>query len=150
MGKNTSYKSMLRDRCPETVNIALKWCKAKTCWVNHVYDNFINILADKDERYTVTRTILGLSKNGRKFNFHKTIDWDNLTQKETEAWTDIENWVIWFQNTYVFIETSYNNFLKHSDYPEQEDYIIQHYLENYDLDTAKCLTKFIINALENN
>ena len=59
MEQNTSYKKMLRDRCPKTVNLALKWCKAKEKWLNHVYKNQIWILSNKKERLNQTKAILG-------------------------------------------------------------------------------------------
>ena len=45
--KKQGYKEMLRDRCPEVVNFALKWCKAKERWINHVYDCFVRIVGDE-------------------------------------------------------------------------------------------------------
>ena len=41
MNNTTGYKGMLRDRCPQVVNYALKWQKAKERWINHTYDKFI-------------------------------------------------------------------------------------------------------------
>ena len=55
--QNTSYKEMLRDRVPLFVDLALKWCKAKEIWINHVYNNFINIYVDKDQRYHATSVL---------------------------------------------------------------------------------------------
>ena len=34
---------MLRDRCPATVNFALKYCNAKERWIDHAYSQFIKI-----------------------------------------------------------------------------------------------------------
>ena len=104
--KKTSYKEMLRDRISDmqAVDLALKWCKAKTRWINHTYDNFINCLADKSERYEATRIILGISGKCRNFDFHKTIMWENLSEDDTEYWKIVEGWVIWFQNNMLEIE----------------------------------------------
>lgn len=77
--KKQGYKEMLRDRCPEVVNFALKWCKAKERWINHVYDCFVRIVGDevlengtikstkKDNKKQVTRVLLGLKKENPDF-----------------------------------------------------------------------------------
>lgn len=108
---------MLRNRCPYTVDLALKWCKAKTKWVDHVYINFVNILLSqkyirngvvyvkpqKEVRKEVVRNILGISKTNRVFNFDSTIHWDNLTNDEINYWKNISKWVKWFQFYYQYI-----------------------------------------------
>lgn len=99
---------MLRDRVPETISLALIWCKAKERWLDHAYKSFIAIYAEKNERYNATRIVLGL-KNGKiHFDFHKTIDWDNLTQDEELYWKIIENWVNWFSEHLLYVKTTYN------------------------------------------
>ena len=73
--KKPGYREMLRDRCPKVVNYALKWCKAKEKWIDHVYFNFIKIYAEKDQRNNATRIALGISEgNQYTFDFEKTID----------------------------------------------------------------------------
>lgn len=96
---------MLRDRCPKVVDLALKWCKAKTKWVDHVYDHFINIYALKEERYEATRIALGISGKYHNFDFNKSIDWINLDEDEGEYWNVISNWVKWFVNRHATIES---------------------------------------------
>lgn len=107
MKKSTGYKEMLRDRCPRTVNYALKWQKSKERWLDHAYTNFIKIYCDKKERNNATRIILGISKFYRNFDFDKSINWDNLTPEDKVYWERISSWVKWFQKQYMFIEKTY-------------------------------------------
>lgn len=107
--KNTNgYKGMLRDRCPKVVNYALKWQKAKERWINHTYDNFIKFYIDKNERKYTTRIILGIAKHYRNFDFDKSIDWDNLTDEETQYWKRVSSWVKWFTENYTYMQNTYN------------------------------------------
>lgn len=109
--KKTSYKEMLRDRISDmqAVDLALKWCKAKTRWIDHTYEHFIKCYVDKEERYEATRIILGLSSKYRNFNFHNTIAWENLSEEEIKYWEVIESWVTWFQNNLLFIQQDIEN-----------------------------------------
>lgn len=104
----TGYKEMLRDRCPLVVSWALKWCKAKTRWVDHCYTKFIGVYKSNDERHEATCICLGISGKYRNFDFHKTVDWDNLTQEEKTYWNYVEFWVKWFQQTVQFVNDTYN------------------------------------------
>ena len=110
---NTGYKAMLRDRIPLVANLALLWTNSKTAWVNHVYKHFISIYADNEERKNATRILLGLKKNFKPFNFHSTIDWDNLNDESTKNyertkhWKFVENWVEWFAKNYAYLENAY-------------------------------------------
>lgn len=105
---STGYKAMLRDRVPFVVNLALKWCNAKGNWVDHVYDSQISIYANKEDRYDATRHVLGLKKHNREFDFHKSIDWDNITSEESEYWRQIEVWVTWFKVNHIYIKNIYD------------------------------------------
>lgn len=107
--KGDGYRGMLRDRVPQTIDYALKWCKAKNMWVEHVYKNFINIYIDMKEREQATRLILGL-RHGKplNFNFHETIDWENLSVEDKVFWNWTENWIEWFKKMYVYIQNTYD------------------------------------------
>ena len=107
----TSYREMIRNRITEitAVNLALKWCKAKERWINHVYDNFINIYVEKQDRYEATRIVLGISSKNREFNFHETIHWENLDAYENEYWERIEGWVEWFKENYETLQQDIQN-----------------------------------------
>ena len=109
MKNKTGYKQMLRDRVPKVVNFALRWCKAKEAWLNHVYSNWIWIYKSNEERLKVTKTLLGLDKKPREFKFADTILWDNLSKDEEKRWKSIVSWVSWFQKEYQFVENEYSN-----------------------------------------
>lgn len=106
------YKAMLRDRVPFIVDIALKYLEIKTIWINHVYDNFIKIYKDKDQRYEATRIALGISKKNREFNFHNTIMWENLSREEYDKWNRIKEWIEWFALHYSYIKNDYDIAIK--------------------------------------
>jgi len=108
MKNGTGFKQMLRDRLPKVVNFALKWCKVKETWLDHVYKNFIWVFSDKKLRLAMTRDLLGYNSK-KMFVFEDTIDWDNLTKEETAFWKNISNWVSWFQKEYQLVENEYSN-----------------------------------------
>lgn len=100
------YKAMIRDRVPETVDAALKWCKAKNKWVEHVYYHFVWFLIDKDDRNHQVRSLMGIAKYSRGFDFDSTIDWWNIDKEEAEYWNSIKKWVNWFEeSTITVVET---------------------------------------------
>ena len=35
------YKNALRDRMPEYMDIALRWCKAKNRYIDYIYERYI-------------------------------------------------------------------------------------------------------------
>ena len=107
MKNGTGYKQMLRDRCPKVVDLALKWCKAKEAWLNHVYNNWIWIYSSNEERLKATRSLLGYDKNPRQFIFEDTIIWDNFSEDEEKRWKSIVRWVSWFQSKHKYIENAY-------------------------------------------
>ena len=106
--KQGGYKAMIRDRCPRTVDLALKWCKVKTEWVEHVYYHFVWFLIDKQDRNDQVRSLMGLAKYSRGFNFDETIDWYNIDKDEAEYWENISTWVKWFEQNVVPIAEVYN------------------------------------------
>lgn len=98
---------MLRDRISnmQAVDLALKYCKAKTRWIDHVYHNFVGLYLSKNERALTVRIILGITKKNKyEFNFHNTIAWDNLDPEEIEYWNTVEGWVTWFSDNMLTIE----------------------------------------------
>lgn len=98
---------MLQDRLPEMVDLALRWNCAKNRWVNHTYSTFIAILCHKKDRDKATRLILGLHNGKQNMDFHKSIDWDNLSPEWNTYWTNIENWVVWFQKYFWRVEEAW-------------------------------------------
>lgn len=107
--KKTGFREMLRDRLPETVDLALKWCKAKEKWLDLCYSENIWIYVSKKERYSATRSILGLSTNRRSFDFDRTIMWPNLSKEEAAYWKRVSSWVSWFRTTIDAIEETYTS-----------------------------------------
>jgi hypothetical protein len=99
---------MLRDRCPKLVSLALKYCKVKEAWLDHVYKNFIWLYVSNKERLAATRRVLGYHDDKpREFKFEDTILWDNLTPEEKEGWENVQSWVSWFQRVVPYIENEY-------------------------------------------
>lgn len=155
---------MLRDRTPKVVNFALKWCKCKEMWLNHVYENWIRIYSSKEERNKTTRMLLGLDKNPRQFIFADTIMKDNLTEEEKDFWENVINWVSWFQLQYGYIENTYCISKKlGKDIVKIKLEIISKYLHNlcpteedntetrsHKNDYVNKLTDFLIDCFENN
>ena len=104
---------MLRDRTPKLVNFALKWCKVKEAWLDHVYKNWIWIYVDNKERLEATRRVLGykypkdMKNKERFFNFEDTIAWESLTAEEKVSWKNVAKWVSWFCSTVPIIKDEY-------------------------------------------
>lgn len=140
--KNTSYKAMLTNRCPKLVDIALKWCKAKTRWVDYVYDTYINIYTDKESRYEATRIVLGISKKDRQFDFNKTIEWNNLDKEETNYWNNVKGWVEWFTKNHMSIEQDYQF--------DGAEKTIKRWLGTLDEATQTKLWKVLLTSFGNN
>lgn len=107
MNKSTGYREMLRDRLPKLVNYALKWCKAKERWLDHTYKSWIWIYANNEDRLQETKRLLGLNGKNRNFDFHSTIDWENLPEDDIKYWNIVEGWVKFFQCKYQYIENEY-------------------------------------------
>ena len=120
MNRKNGYRGMLRDRCPTVVDYALKLAKAKEKWVEHSYCYFIKILGSEldlnnrvlhtaaENKRVVMKILLGLKKGKPiNFDFHRTIDWDNLTKDETSFWQDVELWVNWFRTKYAYAQNAY-------------------------------------------
>lgn len=103
----TGYRGMLRDRLPATVNLALKWCEAKTKWIDLVYNQSIKFCTNKELRDSQCRHILGISSTKRGFEFHDTIEWDKLSEEDKTYWKWAEEWVNWFTKNYISIEEIY-------------------------------------------
>lgn len=99
---------MLRDRLPVYADMALRYCKCKNMWIDHVYDNFVYIFSKKTLRESSAKICLGIYKtNGKEkqnFIFHNTIDWDNLDNDQTEAWLNVEGWVNYFNDNLIMLQ----------------------------------------------
>lgn len=150
MKKPNGYKGMIRDRCPLLVNFALKWCKAKDLWINHVYKSFVGIAKDNAVRKELTRTVLGLNKKNRHFEFHDTIDWDNLSDNASRYWDWVEGWVKWFRTRYAFIYNAYDihKTTGNYNYDSFKQELINNYLGNVDLKVREKLAEYCIKCCD--
>lgn len=160
--KKQSYKEMLRDRCPEVINFALKWCKAKQRWIDHAYDHFIKIVGEemsngkviktkKDNKKQVARILLGLKKGKTvQFDFDKTIDWENLSDEETVYWNWVKHWVIWFSSTYAYIENNYRVSRKTGKYSKNsfKEWLTGIYLHSLPEVQKQKLASFLLSCIE--
>lgn len=131
---------MLRDRVSkmQSVDLALKWCKAKERWIDHVYNNFVNIFVEKEDRYAATRTILGISGRSREFDFDKTVNWENLDDHDRLYWEAVKSWVVWFQANALYIEQDIK-----SGFTETE--MLNKYAKN--IPNANSFVKYLITNL---
>lgn len=109
MKQNTGYREMLRDRCPKMVSYALKYMSAKEKWLDHVYKRWIWLYKSNEERYRATKNVLGINGRIMKFDFHRTIDWENLSIDDKKYWEDVERYVSWFVNKHMYAEQTYNS-----------------------------------------
>lgn len=103
---NKGIKAMLRDKIPYVVNLALLWCRSKERWIQHVYGTQIGLYVETYVRLHAAARILGIAPNS-KFEFHSTIDWENLSTKNEEHWKHVESWVNWFSQNYMYIQNTY-------------------------------------------
>lgn len=87
---------MLRNNLPHELDLALKWCKAKTRFINYVYEEFIHIFADHRQRCTVTKFII--RELNKRENFDKCINWDWISNEDMEYWIYIKDWYMWFKS----------------------------------------------------
>lgn len=145
MTTKTGYKEMLRDRVPFVVDLALKWCKSKTKWVDHVYLHFVNIYKEKSLRYEATRITLGISKYEKKFDFNKSIDWDNISEQDRAYWKNIESWVTWFRNVYVYIESYYRSYTSVNVFKET---VKKKYLNTLNEEYQERLCNYLIKSFQ--
>nr|DAJ78038.1 MAG TPA: hypothetical protein [Caudoviricetes sp.] len=98
---------MLRNRLPDYVDLALKWCRVKELWINLVYNSQINILVNKQDRYNTTRIILGLSSKSRVFDFEDSIDWTWISEEERARMRPAVGWINFFKVNFPYIENKW-------------------------------------------
>ena len=142
------YKAMIRDRCPRTVDLALKWCYAKTKWVEYVYSTFVWFLKDKKDRDAQVRALLGYHTGG--FVFDKTIEWDSLTKEESEYWTNVSAWVNFFTKETLAIADMYETLLlKRGEDPDYiKQYICKAKFGNLSQEWQDKLYKYLIDHIK--
>lgn len=144
------YRTVLYKRVPYLVDLALKWNNAKKAWVEHVYTNQIKIYKKNKDRSIAIDIILK-----KPFNFHKSIDWDNLLINTNDVllskdyWFNIESWINWFARNYAYIKNSYDISIE-SGTPliEIKSKIKDGYLSSLDENTQEQLVNFLINSFK--
>jgi len=130
------YKQMLRDRMPFNLSLALKWCRAKDRWIEHVYTTIIKRYP-QEQRSRMVKVVLGIKqpmtrseiyhhiryselkdvtkeqvnnipKSALYMDFKDTIGYSNIKDEELyDYWKKVEAWVIWFKEMYKYIENDY-------------------------------------------
>ena len=66
------YKAMIRDRMPEMLDLALRWCKAKQRWIDYVYENVVK-REPQEKRSVVVKTVLGIKQRYKRQNIYDQI-----------------------------------------------------------------------------
>ena len=169
------YRQMLCDRMPQTLDIALRWCKAKNKWVDHVYDNIIQ-KHPQCERSKAVKQVLGLldyydsyeiimyfrtigkkqckdiPKDDLKLSFNETINWQALASKDIDElnnWQAIVSWVTWFKYWYQYIEnTAKISMTKGKVYSEIRKEIEDTYLSKVDAPIKEKLSAFLVDNIK--
>lgn len=85
----SGYKQMLRDRMPEMLNYALTYCKAKSRWIDYVYDNLIKKYSERD-RSTAVKVVLGVKQMYKRKELYDKIRYNmfkptKITKEEVDA-----------------------------------------------------------------
>lgn len=149
--KQGGYKAMIRDRVPRTVDLALKWCKAKTEWVEHVYYHFVWFLIDKEDRNFQVRHLMGIAKHSREFKFEDTIDWYNIDKEDAEYWKNISDWVKWFEQNVIPISEVYKTqLLKYGGIEDARirSHIYEKMLKDVSPETQEKLYDYLIDHIK--
>ena len=145
----TGYKEMLRNRLPVYADIALKWCRVKELWLNHVYNSQINLFSDKQDRYNATRIVLGLSSKERVFKFEDSVDWSWITEEERSRLKPVIGWINFFKHYFPFIENTWKiNLSLGRTEKEFIEELSSSYLRTVSEPTRSKLAVFIVNYLK--
>ena len=121
----SGYKQMLRDKMPEILDIALTYCKAKSRWIDYVYDNIIRKYS-KDKRSTVVKIILGIKQKYKRQEIYdqlRYVEFKDVTREQVNnipkselymkfsqtVLSTISEWVDWFSKSYFGIRDTYNH-----------------------------------------
>lgn len=145
------YKAALYNRVPRVIDLALKWNNVKKAWVEHVYNNQIKIYKKNVDRKKATNIVLS-----KPFDFHKTIDWDNLIVNTDNLllsktyWLDIESWINWFTRNYAYIKNSYDISIESgTPLTEIKIKLKDGYLSSLDEKSQEQLVNFLLNSFKN-
>lgn len=133
------FRGMLSDRLTFVVDTALKMCRAKGRWVEHVWKTQINIYVKHEDKRQAVFKILGKKYN--LFDFRRSIDFDNIEPDEREYWEYVASWVEWLQKNNLFLYEVYQSSLEKGLTDGQ---IISLFTEKYKIKKEKA--KILINA----
>ena len=126
------FKGMLADRLPFVVDAALKMCRAKGRYIEHVYKTQIDIYVNKEDKKQCVFKILG--KKHSLFDFKRSIDFDNIPSEEHPYWEYVISWVEWLQHNGAFIEECYKDSL---DKGFTQEEIVQLFINKYKINEQK-------------
>lgn len=105
----TGYRKMISDRIPESWDMALRYCKCRQAWIDHIYNIHVrplnnNVMKSRAENEKEkARRIRKLFENK---SFSSTINWNKLLQEnldEYNMWRNIDTWVSWFRSNTTYI-----------------------------------------------
>ena len=63
---------MLRDRMPQMLDLALRWCKAKQRWIDYVYGNYVKRYP-QNKRSVAVKTVLGVKQKYKRQEIYDQI-----------------------------------------------------------------------------
>ena len=139
----TNYRQAIRNRCPRTVDLALKWCKAKDNWVEYIYETYFSFLKDNKSKNDQLDGIF------KQFDFAKNIEWKTLDKPELYYWSQVTDWIEWFTKTLLPISETYKDLCaKELDAQYIEVLITKRYLLSIDEKNQKRLYKLLINHIQ--
>ncbi len=171
----SGYRQMLCDRMPQTLDIALRWCKAKNKWVDYVYDNTIKKYPQK-ERSRAVKQVLGqidyynideiviyfrmigrkqskeIPKEKLKLPFKYTINWEEMASRdinELQMWQSVCTWVVWFKYWYSYIENAVKiSMMNGKTYSEICKDIETRFLPKVDISIRESLSIFLVDNIK--
>lgn len=115
----TGYKKMIRDRIPKTWDMALRYLKCKTKFIDYVYVIHVkkfndNVMNTKKENNKSKEEIIKKVLNPTLYRFDETIKLEKLLnyssgqinhlKDEYFFWNKVNTWVKWFCKNVIYIQ----------------------------------------------
>lgn len=115
---------MISDNTPRTWDLALRWCKSKTKWIEYVYKQFVavynnNVMhtyaENKRLKGLAVKRILGVAKRkrGEHYPLSYTIKLDSFlvnptkeSIEEYDLWCGVIKWENWFSRSLIWLDES--------------------------------------------
>lgn len=169
-----SYKAMLRDRMPQMLDLALRWCKAKDRWINYVYDNTVKKYS-QNKRSIAVKTVLGVKQKYKRqeiydqlryvefkpvtkeqvdkipkselyMKFSETINWQKLSKEDPDMYTYWKNVADWVE-WFSTMHIRIKDTYEHSQQWKLDgDDIIPVLMSKYNIDRK--LTEYLIKSFK--